>query len=175
MAPLIRNATAADMAAIAAIYATAVLNGTASFELDPPDAAEMTARWQKIAEAGLPYIVAETGGAVAGYAYAGPYRPRPAYRFTLEDSIYIAPDRQGAGIGSALMGALIARAEATGARQLLAVIGDPPNQAASVALHSGFGFERVGLLPAVGWKAGAWRDTLLMQRPLGPGSAAPPG
>lgn len=171
--PTIRPARADDMAAVAAIYRPAVLDGTASFELDPPDTAELTARWVRIVEAGLPWIVAETGGAVAGYAYAGPYRPRPAYRFALEDSIYVDPAHKGAGIGRALMAALLPLAEASGARQMVAIIGDPPNQTASVALHARFGFARAGLLQAVGWKHGGWRDTLLMQRPLGDGTGGP--
>ena len=170
----IRPARAEDMAAVAAIYRPAVLEGTASFELEPPDVAEMTARWSRIVAAGLPYLVAEAGGAVAGYAYAGPYRPRPAYRFTVEDSIYIAPAHKGAGLGGRLMAELLVLAEAAGARQIVAVIGDPPNQPASVALHERFGFGRIGTLKSVGWKHGAWRDTLLMQRALGPGDLDAP-
>jgi phosphinothricin acetyltransferase len=162
------------MAAVAAIYAPHVRDGTASFELDPPDEATMASRFDAVTGAGLPWLVAEDATGVVGYAYAGPYRPRPAYRFMLEDSIYVLPEATGRGVGSALMAALIDATSALGARQLLAVVGDPANQAASIALHRRFGFVEVGRLRAAGWKHGAWRDSLFMQRALGLGEAEPP-
>jgi phosphinothricin acetyltransferase len=169
----IRDALPDDMGAVTAIYAPAVRHGTASFELEPPDEAVMAQRRAAVVECGLPYLVCLRAGEIVGYAYAGLYRPRPSYRFTVEDSIYVAPEAKGGGIGTALMAALIERATAAGARQMLAVIGDPPNQPASVALHRRFGFVEAGLLRAVGWKFGAWRDTLLMARRLGSGSDTP--
>lgn len=172
-APLVRPAADHDIPAIAAIYAHHVLHGLASFEIDPPDAAEMGRRRAHISEQGLPYLVAEIGGRIAGYAYAAPYRARPAYRHTVEDSIYIDRDCTGLGVGSALLPALIAACEATGRRQIIAVIGDSANTA-SIGLHAKFGFARVGLLPAVGWKFGRWVDSVLMQRELGAGDSAPP-
>ena len=171
--PLVRPAADQDIPAIAAIYAHHVLHGLASFEIDPPDAAEMTRRRAHITEHGLPYLVAEIDGRIAGYAYAAPYRARPAYRHTAEDSIYIDRDCAGRGVGSALLPALIAACEAAGRRQIIAVIGDSAN-AASIGLHAKFGFARVGLLPAVGWKFGRWVDSVLMQRELGAGNSAPP-
>ena len=170
----IRDAMPADMEAVTAIYAPAVRHGTASFELNPPDVATMTLRFAAVVESGLPYLVALREGRIVGYAYAGLYRPRPAYRFTVEDSIYVAPEAKGGGVGSALMAVLLDRATAAGARQMLAVIGDPPHQPASIALHRRFGFTDAGLLRAVGWKFDAWRDTLLMLRALGHGAASPP-
>jgi phosphinothricin acetyltransferase len=170
----IRDAVQADVPVITAIYGHAVRHGRASFETEAPDEAEIGRRHAAIVGQGMPYLVAELPGAgVVGYAYAGPYRPRPAYRFSLENSIYVAPDRQGAGIGRALLPALIARSEALGYRLMIAVIGDSANQA-SIRLHRSCGFTHVGVLPAVGWKHGQWLDTVLMTRPLGPGPAAPP-
>jgi L-amino acid N-acyltransferase YncA len=170
----IRPATPADIPAITRIYADAVSNGTASFELAAPDEGEMARRMTVLAEAGYPYLAAEDGGALRGYAYAGPYRPRPAYRFTVEDSVYVAPDAQRRGVGRALLAALIEAAEARGYRQMLAVIGDSPHQAGSIALHAALGFRQVGLLPEVGFKHGRWLDSLLMQRALGPGATTKP-
>jgi phosphinothricin acetyltransferase len=170
---VVRDACSADVAQITAIYAYHVLHGLASFELDPPDAVEMTRRQARVGSLGLPYLVAETDGRVAGYAYAAPYRTRPAYRFTVEDSIYCRHDCAGAGIGSVLLPALIAACEAAGCRQMVAVIGDSENLP-SIRLHEKFGFARVGLLPAVGWKFNRWVDSVLMQRALGAGSTAPP-
>jgi L-amino acid N-acyltransferase YncA len=170
----IREAADADIPTITAIYAHAVHHGRASFETEAPDEAEIARRRAAIVSLGLPYLVAELPAAgVVGYAYAGPYRPRPAYRFSLENSIYIAPDRQGAGIGAALLPALITRTEALGYRQMIAVIGDSANHA-SIRLHARCGFVHVGVLPAVGWKHGQWLDTVLMTRALGPGDAQPP-
>ncbi len=173
MSLVIRAATAADIPAITAIYDHAVRHGTASFELDPPDAAEMARRRQTLADAGFPYLVAETEGAVAGYAYAGAYRPRPAYRWSVEDSVYVAPALQRRGVGRALLARLITAAEERGFRQMIAVIGDSA-QAPSIELHRAAGFHMIGRVENVGHKFGRWLDTVLMQRPLGPGASAPP-
>ncbi len=173
MSPVIRPAALTDIPAITRIYAHAVETGTASFELTPPDEAEMTRRMSKLLDGGFPYLVAEADGTVVGYAYAGLYRERPAYRFTLEDSIYIAPAAQGRGIGSALLPALIEESTARGFRQMIAVIGDS-EQAASIALHTRTGFYYVGTFPHVGFKFGRWLDTVLMQRALGPGATTTP-
>jgi L-amino acid N-acyltransferase YncA len=163
---LVRTATTADIPAITAIYRHHVLHGLATFEIEPPDENEMTRRFAAIAELGLPYLAAEIMGNVAGYAYAGVYRPRPAYRFTVENSIYVAASHTGQGAGSALMPALIEGCAAAGRRQIIAVIGDSENLG-SIRLHEKFGFARVGLLPAVGYKFGRWVDSILMQRDLG--------
>jgi phosphinothricin acetyltransferase len=169
----VRDSRDDDIPAITAIYSHAVLHGAASFELEPPDAAEMARRRCALLGAGYPYLVATLGGGVAGYAYAGPYRPRPAYRFAVENSVYVAPDRQRAGIGHALIEALVARCEQAGFRLMVAVIGDSGN-AASIGLHAAHGFRHAGLLPAVGWKHGRWVDSVLMTRPLGDGAGTPP-
>jgi phosphinothricin acetyltransferase len=170
----IRPAVAADLAVIQRIYAHHVLTGLASFEETPPDLAEMTRRWQSIAETGLPYVVAvDGGGEIAGYAYAGPYRPRSAYRFTVEDSIYLDPKFQGRGLGRALLARLIADATACGKRQMIAVIGDSAN-VASVGVHRTLGFEMTGTFKAIGLKFGRWVDTVLMQRALGEGGTRTP-
>lgn len=173
-APTIRPATLADIPAITAIYAHAVRHGTASFELDPPDETEMKRRMASLVDGGFPYLAAEEGGELLGYAYAGLYRTRPAYRFTLEDSIYVAPERHRRGIGRALLEALLAQSQARGFRQIIAVIGDSPTQASSVALHRAAGFAMVGTLAAVGFKFGRWLDTVLMQRALGEDGDGPP-
>src|SRR5687768_1711375 len=170
---LIRDAAAADMPAIQAIYAHHVLHGLATFEEVPPSVAEMGERRASVLKAGLPYLAAEIDGAVVGYAYATAYRPRPAYRFTVEDSIYVAHGFGGCGIGSALLGALINRCELGPWRQMLAVIGNSGN-AGSIALHQRLGFESTGTLHAVGFKLGRWVDTVLMQRALGPGDRSTP-
>jgi phosphinothricin acetyltransferase len=169
----IRPATPADIPAITRIYADAVEHGTASFELTPPDEAEMTRRMNDLISNNFPYLAADVDGALGGYAYAALYRTRPAYRDTLEDSVYIAPAMQGRGIGRALLKALVETAAARGFRQMIAVIGDS-DQAASIALHAGLGFAYVGTLPNVGFKHGRWLDTVLMQLALGPGSTTPP-
>lgn len=172
-APALRAATPADIEAIAAIYRPAVLHGTASFELKPPDAAEMLRRFTDITGAGHPYLVAELDGRVAGYAYANAYRARPAYRFTVENSVYIAPEAQGQGIGALLLRALIEAATALGYRQMVAVIGDSRNHA-SIALHRSAGFAFSGIIHSVGYKHGRWLDSVIMQLPLGEGDRAPP-
>ena len=170
---VIRPAAAADIAAITAIYAHAVQHGTASFEVAPPDESEMASRFRGLADAGFPYLVAALEGAVRGYAYAGPYRTRLAYRYTLEDSIYVAPEFHGRGIGRALLDRLLAEATTRGFRQMIAVIGDSA-QIASIALHRAAGFRMVGTFEAIGFKFGRWLDTVLMQRPLGPGAGTAP-
>lgn len=164
--PHVRTASATDISAITAIYRHHVLHGLASFEIDPPDADEMTRRFSAVRELGLPYLVAETSGIVAGYAYAAVYRARPAYRYTVENSVYVHPDFSGKGIGSALLAQLIQGCEHAGKRQMIAVIGDSQNTP-SIRLHEKFGFRHVGVLPAVGFKFGRWVDSVLMQRGLG--------
>jgi L-amino acid N-acyltransferase YncA len=171
---LIRPSVASDLAAIREIYADAVLRGSATFELDVPDTAEMTRRHAEVLAKGLPWLVAVAEGRICGYAYAGPFRPRPAYRFSVEDSIYLHRDAQGRGVGRLLLAELVARCEAAGARQMVAVIGDATNRR-SIGVHLALGFEHCGLLKAVGWKFGHWLDVVLMQRPLRAGAAAPPG
>lgn len=170
---LIRPAATADIAAIARIYAFAVKHGTATFEIDPPDKDEMARRHAALAEHDYPYLVAERGGSIAGYAYAGTYRARPAYRWSVEDSIYVAPEYYRQGIGSALLRRLIAEAAARDFRQMIAVIGDSA-QTPSIAVHAKAGFVHIGTLRSVGFKHGRWLDTVLMQRPLGAGDRAPP-
>ncbi len=167
---LIRPSAEADLDAITAIYAEAVRHGTASFEIEPPDFAEMRRRRTDVLAKGLPWLVAERGGRVLGYAYAGAFRPRPAYRFCLEDSIYLASDARGRGIGKFLLAELVARCEARGARQMIAVIGDSAN-AGSIGVHAALGFVHCGLLKSAGWKFGRWLDVVLMQRVLGSGDA----
>jgi L-amino acid N-acyltransferase YncA len=163
---VVRAPVPADVAAITRIYAHAVRFGTASFEIEPPDEAEMARRQRALIEGGFPYLVAEADAAVAGYAYAGPYRPRPAYRFSVENSVYVAPEAHQRGIGRALLDRLIAEATDRGFRQMIAVIGDS-NQAASIALHRAAGFRLVGTIAVVGFKHGRWLDSVLMQRELG--------
>ena len=160
-------------AAIAAIYAHHVVHGTASFETDSPDAAEMAARMRKVLDAGAPWLVAlAADGAVLGYAYASQFRDRPAYRLTCENSIYIAQDRRGQGLGTALLRALIDAASAAGFRQMIAVIGG--GEAGSVALHTALGFAHAGRMHSIGRKHGLWLDTVYMQLPLGAGGSVPP-
>ena len=171
----IRPATAADLPAITEIYEHAVRYGTATFELVPPDLAEMTRRFKALIDGGFPYLAASVAGDVIGYAYAGPYRPRPAYRFTVENSVYLKPSTHRRGIGLQLMQRLIPDCEARGFRQMIAVIGDAEN-AGSVALHRRAGFALVGTTEAVGIKFGRWIGVTIMQRALGEGSATlPPG
>lgn len=170
----IRPATPADLPAITAIYAHAVLTGTATFELEPPDLAEMTRRYEALTGGGFPYLAATLEGDVAGYAYAGPYRARPAYRFSVENSIYLDPKAQGRRVGTQLMQALIVESEKRGYRLMVAVIGDSAN-AASIGVHTRTGFQMVGTVENVGLKFGRWLDTVLMQRALGEGAATIPG
>jgi phosphinothricin acetyltransferase len=176
-AVLVRPSREDDVAAIAAIYAHHVLHGLASFEEVPPDAAEIARRRADALARGWPHLVATAAGdprAVLGYAYCGQYRPRPGYRFSVEDSVYVRPDAVGRGIGAALLPAVIAGATANGARQMVAVIGDGAN-AASIRLHARFGFRRVGTIEAVGFKLGRWVDSVIMQRALGEGATTLPG
>lgn len=174
MTPLsIRPAVAADIAAITRIYAHAVEYGTATFEIEPPDEAEMARRLRVLQQNGYPYLVAERAGSIAGYAYAGAYRARPAYHWSVEDSIYVAPDMQRQRVGSQLLASLIEAAESGGFRQMIAVIGDSA-QAPSIAVHERAGFAHIGTLRSVGFKHGRWLDTVLMQRTLGSGAALPP-
>ena len=170
---LIRSAAEADLAAITAIYDHAVRTGTATFELIPPDLAEMTRRFGALREGGFPYLAAELDGAVVGYAYAGPYRPRPAYRFTVENSIYLAPASHRRGIGIQLLQRLIAECEARDYRQMIAVIGDSAN-AGSIGVHTRAGFQMIGTHPSVGLKFGRWLDTVMMQLALGEGDTTIP-
>ncbi|WP_454642036.1 N-acetyltransferase family protein [Bradyrhizobium liaoningense] len=172
-APEIRPATEADLPAITAIYQQAVREGTATFELEPPDLAEMTRRYRALVDGGYPYFVAILDGRVAGYAYAGAYRPRPAYRFTVENSIYLDPSFHRRGVGSLLLERLITECEARGFRQMIAVIGDSAN-AGSIGLHTRFSFKMIGTHPNVGLKFGRWLDTVMMQRDLGEGASTVP-
>lgn len=171
--PRVRDATDADMPAIKAIYAHHVLHGTGSFETEPPSIAEMAQRRANVLGLGLPYLVAESAGEIVGFAYATHYRPRPAYRHTAEDSVYIKPGMTGRGVGSLLLREVIARCEAGGWRQLIANVGDSGN-AGSLALHTRHGFRTTGTLQSVGFKFGRWLDTVLMQRALGAGDTVPP-
>lgn len=170
---LIRDSSAADIPAITAIYAHWVTHGLASFEVDPPDPTEMARRRDAVLAAGFPYLVAEAPEGLLGYAYASAYRARPAYRFSVENSVYVALGAGRRGIGLALMEEVIAQCTGAGFRQMVAVIGDSGN-AASIALHKRAGFTTAGLLKAAGWKHGRWVDSVLMQRPLGAGAEAPP-
>jgi L-amino acid N-acyltransferase YncA len=163
---LIRDAVTVDCMAIVAIYAPHVLHGTASFEVEPPPAEEILRRRAAILEAGLPYLVAETGGAVVGYAYASRFRPRPAYRFTVENSVYVLEQYQRRGIARLLMQELIERCTQSGIREMIAVIATPATSTASVALHRSLGFREVGVLREIGEKFGMPLDVLMMQKSL---------
>lgn len=171
-AALIRPSKAADLPAISAIYRWNVLNSSGTFELQAPDEREMARRRDEVLAKGLPWLVVESGGVPQGYAYANHFRPRPAYRFCLEDSIYLAAEASGRGLGRLLLGELNARCEALGARQTLAVIGDSANLA-SINMHLALGFEHVGLIKAAGWKFDRWLDVVLMQKSLGWESSRP--
>jgi L-amino acid N-acyltransferase YncA len=173
MKPVLRPATPVDIAAITAIYRPAVLAGTASFELEPPGEDEMLRRFRAITDAGYPYFVAELDGRVAGYAYVNAYRTRPAYRFTVEDSVYMAPDAQGKGIGRALLERLIATCRDDGFRLMIAVIGDSA-QFASIRLHRRAGFRFCGTIHSVGYKFNRWLDSVIMELPLGEGDTTAP-
>lgn len=169
----IRDSAPADMDAIQAIYARHVMNGLASFEETAPDLEEMTRRRAAVLAQGMPHLVAVLGGTVLGYAYAGAYRTRSAYRYTVEDSVYVSVDAPRRGIGRRLLGTVIARCEQAGMRQMIAVIGDSGN-VASIGLHAALGFEHAGLLRAVGYKHARWVDSVIMQRALGRGSDGVP-
>jgi phosphinothricin acetyltransferase len=169
----IRPTTATDLPAIAEIYAHEVREGTATFELVPPDLAEMTRRFQALIDGGFPYIVAVIDGSVVGYAYASSYRPRPAYRFTVENSVYLRPAIHRRGIGRKLLERLIAECETRGFRQMIAVIGDSANSG-SIGVHAACGFQMIGTHPHVGLKFGRWLDTVMMQRELGEGASTVP-
>jgi phosphinothricin acetyltransferase len=170
---LIRPSTASDLPAITAIYGWNVLNGTGTFELDVPDEAEMARRHNDVLSKGLPWLVAERAGVVLGYAYANHFRPRRAYRFCLEDSVYLAADAKGQGLGRLLLAELMERCEAAGARQMLAVIGDSQNLG-SIGVHRTLGFEHVGVMKAAGWKFDRWLDVVIMQKQLGQGADTDP-
>jgi L-amino acid N-acyltransferase YncA len=174
MTVTLRPARTSDVPAVTRIYAHAVEQGTASFELIAPDEAEMGRRMQHLLAGNFPYLTAEVAGVVCGYAYAGPYRERLAYRWTVEDSVYIASDMHGRGIGRALLKALIETSEARGFRQMIAVIGDSTKQASSFGLHAALGFQHVGILQDVGFKHGRWLDSVLMQRALGDAGSTNP-
>ena len=173
MPPLIRDATEADVPSIAAIYAAEVRDFVNTYEYDVPSEAEMRRRMRALLDAGYPYLVAELDGRVAGYAYAGSFRARAAYRWVVENSVYVAAGMQGKGIGAALLERLIAECEARDFRQMIAVIGEPANTA-SIRLHERFGFVHLTTLPGIAWKHGRWLDTVFMQRALGSGNTAPP-
>ena len=170
---IVRPATAADAPALAAIYGWHVVNGVGTFEDAPPSEADMAARLAAVQARGLPWFVAELEGRVKGFAYAAPFRLRAAYRYTAEDSVYVAPDAQGQGLGRATLSAVIEACEAMGLRQLLAVIGDSAN-AGSLGVHRSLGFQPAGTLPGVGYKHGRWLDVVLMARTLGVGGQAGP-
>jgi phosphinothricin acetyltransferase len=169
----VRPATPDDLPVIQAIYAHHVARGLASFEEEVPPVQEMRRRYEEVTAKGLPYLVAEAGGAIAGYGYCTLYRTRSAYRYALEDSVYVRNDAVGKGIGKAILGELVKRCEALGYRQMIAVIGDSAN-AASIGVHASQGFLRVGTLRSTGFKLGRWVDSVLMQRPLGTGDGTPP-
>jgi L-amino acid N-acyltransferase YncA len=169
---IVRPSTPTDLGAMRDIYAHAVTQGTGTFELEVPDHAEMTRRRDDVLSKGLPWLVAQQDEQVLGYAYANHFRPRPAYRFCVEDSIYLHPAAQRRGVGRVLLAELVARCQAAGARQMLAVIGDSANQG-SIGVHHALRFEHCGLLQAVGWKFGRWLDVVFMQRSLGLGAATP--
>ena len=170
---LVRPASATDFAAIQSIYAHHVRHGLASFEETPPTVQEMRGRYDEVISRGLPYLVAEESGEVLGYGYCTPYRARSAYRYSLEDSVYVREGQHRKGIGKGILAALIGRSEQLGYRQLIAVIGDSA-QAPSIRLHTSLGFLRAGMLRSVGFKLGRWVDTVIMQRPLGSGDGNPP-
>lgn len=170
---IIRDTSSADGPALAALYGHHVLHGLGTFEEIPPDAVEMSARRAAVVARGLPYLAAQLGDDVVGFAYAAPFRSRAAYRYAVEDSIYIAPGHGGRGVGKVLLTAVIDRCEALGLRQMIAVIGDSGN-AASIGLHRALGFHDAGVIPAAGFKHGLWVDIVTMRRALGPGASTPP-
>jgi len=169
----IRTAGVADATALAAIYGHHVAHGFGTFETDPPSPSDMASRVEAVLALGLPYLVAEIDGVVAGFAYGSPFRPRASYRYTVEDSVYIGPDRLGQGIGKALLAGVIDASEALGLRQMVAMIGDSGNER-SIGLHRSMGFTTVGVFRAIGFKHARWVDVAMMQRPLNAGADAPP-
>lgn len=171
--PLIRPSTEHDLPAITRIYAHHVLHGTGTFETTPPSVDEMTARRVDVLSKGLPWLVIEEAGEILGYAYGNWFKPRPAYRFSVEDSIYLAPEAAGKGLGRALLAELLAVLERGGIRKVMAVIGDSAN-AGSIGVHMALGFEPVGVVPSCGWKFGRWLDIVMMQRAIGDGDRTPP-
>lgn len=175
MALTLRDATADDLAAIAALYGREVRTGTATFELDPPSTDDMAGRMAAVRRHGLPWLVAEADGVFAGYAYASPFRPRPAYRYGVEGSIYVEADARGRGVGRALLEALIDQVRAMGLRHVIGAISDSETSQASIALHRSLGFEPVGVYRQVGWKFDRWLDVTLMQLDLAPDGAPPAG
>jgi L-amino acid N-acyltransferase YncA len=170
--PLIRPSAEHDLDAITRIYGHHVLHGTGTFETTPPTVAEMSTRRADVLSKGLPWLVIEEGGVVLGFAYGNWFKPRPAYRFSVEDSIYMAPEAAGKGLGRALLAELLAALERGGVRRVMAVIGDSSNTG-SIGVHSALGFERVGVVPSCGWKFGRWLDIVMMQRSLGEGNRTP--
>ncbi len=171
--PIIRTSQDSDLPAITAIYAHHVLHGTGTFEIDPPSETDMAARRADVLSKGLPWLVAEDNGTVLGYAYCNWFKPRPAYRFSAEDSIYMANDVRGKGLGRALLTELCASAERAGVRKLIAVIGDSANTG-SVGVHRALGFAPVGVLKSCGWKFDRWLDVVLMDKALGFGNQSAP-
>jgi len=169
----IRPSTDADLPAITAIYGHHVLHGTGTFETTPPTESEMAGRRADVLAKGLPWLVLEDGGQVVGYAYCQWFKPRPAYRYSAEDSIYLHPQAAGKGLGKELLAALLARAEAAGVRKLIAVIGDSAN-AGSIGVHRALGFQQVGTLASCGWKFDRWLDVVMMDRVIGAGDSTPP-
>lgn len=171
--PLIRPSRDDDLPAIAQLYGHHVLHGTGTFETTPPTVEEMATRRADTLAKGLPWLVAEVDGRVVGFAYGNWFKPRPAYRYSVEDSIYVAPDAVGRGLGRALLAELLLQLEARGIRKVMAVIGDSAN-AGSIGLHTALGFEHVGVVRSCGWKFDRWLDIVLMEKSLGPGDTAPP-
>jgi len=171
--PLIRSSRDEDLDAIAHIYSHHVLHGTGTFETTPPSSAEMATRRADVLAKGLPWLVTEEAGQVIGFAYGNWFKPRPAYRFSVEDSIYMAPEASGRGLGRALLAELLTQLERAGVRRVMAVVGDSAN-AGSIGLHKALGFEVSGVIPACGWKFDRWLDIVLMQRALGEGDTTPP-
>lgn len=171
--PLIRPSHHEDIAAITAIYAYHVLHGTGTFETEPPSASDMATRRADVLSKGLPYLVAEHEGNILGFAYGNWFKPRPAYRYSVEDSVYLAPGLDRKGLGRAMLAELLAHCETAGIRKVMAIIGDSAN-AGSVGVHLAVGFKQVGIVEACGWKFGAWRDIVIMQKTLGPGASEPP-
>lgn len=171
--PIIRPSLPQDLPAITAIYAHHVLHGTGTFEIDPPSQSDMSNRRDDVLSKGLPYLVAVDGDTVLGFAYCNWFKPRPAYRFSAEDSIYLAPEAQGKGLGRALLTELMAQAEKAGVRKLIAVIGDSANTG-SIGVHEAVGFTLVGVLKSCGWKFDQWRDVVMMDKALGLGDTTAP-